>query len=84
ELPDGTTFTGAHELAAALDEKQFAECMASKLYSYALGRSVEVSDRSHLNAIAQRAVEEELSLSELIGAIVTTPAFRAPAPEEKP
>lgn len=78
ELPDGRTFEGADELATLLDRQTFASCVTSKLLVYALGRRLGEEDRADLDAIAERAVAEELTLPDVIVAIVNTPAFRSP------
>lgn len=82
ELPDGTTFEGAEELAEALDEETFAACVTQKLMSYALGRPVTTFDRPTIETVAARAAAEGLSLPEVVLAIVLSPSFRSPAPLE--
>lgn len=82
ELPDGTTFEGADELAEVLDRESVVSCVTQKLLSYSLGRALVDVDRTQIDLIAQRAVAEELNLPELITAIVLTPSFRSPAPLE--
>jgi hypothetical protein len=82
ELPDGTTFEGAGELAAALDEETVIACVAQKLMSYSLGRPLGAIDRPFVEAIAQRAVAEGQTLPEVVLAIVLSPTFRSPAPLE--
>ncbi len=83
ELPDGRMFEGADELAALLDQEAFASCVTSKLLVYALGRRLDLEDHPELEAIAARAVAEQLTLPELLVAIVSTPAFRSPGRMEE-
>jgi hypothetical protein len=78
ELPDGRTFEGAREMATLLDHEVFAGCVTSKLLAYALGRSVGAEDRPDIEAIAERAVAERMTLPDVILAIVNIPAFRSP------
>jgi hypothetical protein len=82
ELPDGTPFAGADELAEVLgDSEAFAGCVTTKLFTYAVGRAPEPSfDGDHLDEIAARAIEQRLAVAEIIDAIVHMPAFRSPAP----
>lgn len=81
ELPDGTEFAGADELAEVLGESEaFAGCVTKKLFTYAVGRAPTTFDSDHLEDIAARAVAEQLDLRHVIDAIVHTPAFRSPAP----
>lgn len=78
ELPDGQTFEGANEMAALVDKQAFARCVSSKLLVYALGRRLGDEDVADLDAIAERAVVENLTLRDVIVAVVTAPAFRSP------
>lgn len=78
ELPDGATFEGAEELARVLDEERFVDCVAQKLFTYSVGRSLAAGERDELSALAAEATRERYTLPDLIRAIVLTPAFRAP------
>ena len=53
KLPDGRTFNGPVELAKMLRSQSdaFAECMAEKMMTYALGRGLEAYDRPALKKI---------------------------------
>ena len=45
-LPDGRAFTGRRELAQLIAaDPAYASCFTSKLYSYALGRLPEITDK---------------------------------------
>jgi hypothetical protein len=83
ELPDGSTFEGASGMAHLVDHEVFASCVTSKLLAYALGRRVGTEDAPDIDAIAERSVAENLTLPELILAIVSTPAFRSPGRMEE-
>ncbi|MCA9620639.1 MAG: DUF1592 domain-containing protein, partial [Myxococcales bacterium] len=80
ELPDGTTFEGAEELASAIGDAVFVRCLTKKLFTYATGRRVVDADEDLLASLGDEATASDASLAELILAIVKTPAFRAPAP----
>lgn len=85
ELPDGTEFAGADELAEVLgDSEAFAGCVTQKLFTYAVGRGTTSWDGSVLDDIAARTIAERLDLHGVIDAIVHTPAFRSPAPLDAP
>lgn len=80
ELPDGTTFDGAEALARLyLDSDVFVGCLSQKLFVYAVGRGVELSEREALASIGAAAAARGDDLPALIDAIVHTPAFRSPA-----
>jgi hypothetical protein len=79
ELPNGTTFEGADELASSIDDAMFVGCLTEKLFMYALGRTIQSRDAPYVREVAERAASEESTLSGLITAIVLSPPFRAPA-----
>jgi len=77
--PAGLTFEGLDGLSQAVStDPQFGECVAKKLFTYGLGRSITESDEPHL----QRAQEEWLtagqtpSIRRLIHALISSEAFR--------
>ena len=82
ELPDGTTFAGADELAQLYaDSPQFVGCVTEKMFTYALGRPVDDDyDETDLEVLVERAADERYDLRRLIDGIVHTPSFRSPAP----
>jgi hypothetical protein len=78
--PEGLAVTGLSGLGQALStDPRFGECLAKKLFTYGLGRTIAASDEPHL----QQAQKEWLSdgqtpsLRRLIHALVATEAFRA-------
>ena len=81
-LPDGRTFTGPLELAAILkiDKDDFAECIADKLLTYALGRGLTPADRTAVRQIAAQLAANDYRFSSLVLGIVNTPQFRLRAP----
>jgi hypothetical protein len=79
-LPTGEPFSGVGELSPLLAKNPaFASCMASKLYSYALGRVPESTsdhmDPASLEAIKTRFVNSTYSFAELVLATATAPTF---------
>ncbi len=78
ELPGGATFEGAEELAQLVDTERFVGCVTQKLFTYSVGRSADVGERAALSALAEEATRERYTLTEVIRAVVLTPAFRSP------
>jgi hypothetical protein len=76
ELPDGTMFNGAYELAGiiAADEK-YTTCTTEKLLTYALGRGIEHWDEPQLELLAER-LGPDFGFRDLITEIVLAPTFR--------
>lgn len=74
ELPDGTTFTGAVELASATEER-FGTCISEKMMTFALGRAMETDDTCRLESIASRSATPEASFDEFLWTVVTSDAF---------
>jgi hypothetical protein len=77
--PNGLTFSGLDGLADAVSsDPRFGACLARKLLTYGLGRSLTVSDEPHL----QRAVAtwltpgETPSIRRLVQALIASEAFR--------
>jgi hypothetical protein len=76
ELPDGTTFDGAIELGAILNQDtRFNQCVTKKALAYALGRAITPSDRCYVADIIERAADRDLSLRELIIQIALSEVF---------
>jgi hypothetical protein len=77
-LPDGTKFQGADGLRKLLLKRKddFAEVLASKLLTYALGRGLETADDPTVERIAERAVKNGYRFSELVKGVVASDAFR--------
>lgn len=74
ELPDGTTFAGAVELASAT-QAQFGNCISQKMMTFALGRAMESDDTCRLEDIASRSATAEASFDEFLWTVVTSDAF---------
>ena len=77
-FPDGTERDGLPGLRAYLRDKRqkdFVENVCRKLFSYALGRSLLLSDKKALDAMQTRLQADRYALGSLIEAIVTSPQF---------
>ena len=77
-LPDGTEVNGSEELKAfLLSERrdQFAHALVTKMLSYGLGRSLELTDEPQIREIAEEFAVQDYRLRTLIKLIVTSEAF---------
>lgn len=77
-LPDGRSFNGPNELKTLLRAKPdaFAECVADKLLTYALGRGLERYDRRTVREIAKQAAAQDYRFSSLVLEIVNSLPFQ--------
>jgi hypothetical protein len=78
-LPDGRAVRGPDGLAAVLKAGSgaFAECLAEKMLTYALGRGLDRDDRKTVKALAQRMAREDYRFSSLVLGIVESEPFQA-------
>ncbi len=79
-LPDGHEVNGIDELKAYLVQhksEEFARSLVKHLLSYALGRSLEFTDRETIDELTRDFVENDFKLSHLIVAIVRSDAFQS-------
>src|SRR5260370_21699029 len=80
-LPSGQKFTGLADLAKIIgSDPGFPACMATKLYTYALGRGVNQTDPNNLDVPALPAASSAfatngLKLQDLVARIVLSPTF---------
>ncbi|MBC8073256.1 MAG: DUF1592 domain-containing protein [Deltaproteobacteria bacterium] len=82
-LPDGTSFADALELAALLaGVDDFAKCTVNKTFTYALGRGVTSSDQPYLDEILVESDADGFTLRDLVLAIATSEPFRMRRGEE--
>jgi len=86
-LPGNRAFSTPAELKRILRAQAdaFAECLAEKLLTYALGRGLERRDKPALRAISRAAAAADYRLSALILEIVKSPLFqmRRAEPEQE-
>ncbi len=78
ELPGGERFNGPIELVGILSQrdKAFAEALAHKMLTYALGRGLEYYDQCAIDKIVQQMEQNEYRLSSLVSGIVLSEPFR--------
>jgi hypothetical protein len=77
EMPDGTKIDGVRGFQAALLAKEdlFLNCLASKLFTYALGRELGFADQEAVRAAVATMKREKYTLRSLIQAIVASEVF---------
>jgi hypothetical protein len=77
-FPDGSTFAGCDGLETALLARPelFANTLAGKLLTYALGRGVEAYDAPALREVVRQARAADYRFSDLVVALVASPPFR--------
>lgn len=77
ELPDGTKFNGAKEMAKVIsDDYRFKTCVSEKFFGYALGRLPEEADRCTINRLGLQFVSPNQSVSQFIISLVQSDPFR--------
>jgi hypothetical protein len=77
-FPDGDSRNGLPGLRDYLRDKRqddFVDNLCRKLFSYALGRSLILSDKSTLDQMRARLAAENFAFGSLVEAIVTSPQF---------
>jgi hypothetical protein len=77
-FPDGSTGTGLDGLRHYLSEKrqdEFVGNLCTKLFAYALGRSLTLSDKATIDKMRARLAKEGYRFGSLVEAIVVTPQF---------
>jgi mono/diheme cytochrome c family protein len=77
KLPDGTEFTGVGGLQDAMLAREglFLDCLARKMFLYALGRELGYSDKPHVDKLVATMKKEGRTLRTLICAIVSSEPF---------
>ncbi|WP_339742129.1 DUF1592 domain-containing protein [uncultured Rubinisphaera sp.] len=76
-LPNGTHFETVEEFRSALaeQEERFLRGLSEKLFTYALGRVVEPSDRQTIDELVSRVQNNDYTLRSLIEGIVVSEEF---------
>jgi hypothetical protein len=76
-MPDGRKLGGVTDLQDAMvaRQDQFLDCLASKLFTYALGRELILADRAALDRAIAGMKKDGLTLKALIREIVTSEPF---------
>jgi hypothetical protein len=77
-MPDGRSFKGPEDLKQILlaDKQAFAQGLADKMLTYALGRGLERYDRRTVKQIANRVGEADYRFSSLVLEIVNSLPFQ--------
>ena len=78
-LPGGHHIDGLEALKDHLlmhEKKRFARALVAKLLSYALGRSLELSDEPDIESLAKQFEDSDFRMSHLILAIVQSEPFQ--------
>ena len=79
ELPDGTRVAGVEGLREHLlteGRGQFAEATVRRLLTYALGRTLDISDQQHIDDLTADFARNDYRLGDLIVAIVRSEPFQ--------
>lgn len=76
-LPDGTAIDGIDGLRDALMERRdlFLNCLAAKLFTFALGREMGLADQPEIRRAVDRVKAGDMTLRSLIHAIVESETF---------
>ncbi|MCB8932560.1 MAG: DUF1592 domain-containing protein [Fimbriimonadaceae bacterium] len=76
-LPDGTKFNGPAQLRKILlaRKEQFVKTFAEKMLVYALGRGLTLTDRCHVDTIAEHAKKSGYRFSSIVEAVVESDPF---------
>ncbi len=77
-LPDGTILRDIRDLKTYLvnDITPFAECLSEKLLTYAIGRSMNYSDRKLIGKIVDANVKTEEGFKDLLLDLIDSESFR--------
>ena len=80
-LPSGETFNGVVELSELIAKNPaYPKCLATKLYTYALGRGAVINDPKHLDPATLTALGEQFSknglkFQDLVAGVINSPTF---------
>ena len=77
KLPDGTAIDGVDDLRKTLllQEDLFLNCLATKLFTYGLGRELGVADQPQIKAAVESTKRNKYTLRSLVAFIVTSESF---------
>jgi hypothetical protein len=85
EMPDGTKFSGAADLKRILraQSAQFTRNIVEKTLTYALGRGLERTDRTVVDAIAAKVAQDNHRFSTLVLEIARSTPFQQRRGEQR-
>ena len=76
-LPTGESFYGTRELSSVIvQDERLSECMAEKLFTYAMGRSPTLDDNASLDGINEHFTANDWAFEDLAIAIAVSQPFR--------
>ena len=77
KMIDGTEFVGVEGLQRVLLQKEdlFLNCLAGKLFTYALGRELGVADQLHVKAAVNHLSTNDRTMKSLIEYVATSEPF---------
>lgn len=80
ELPGGEKFNNVQHFKNVLlgEKDKFARAMTEKLFAYALGRGMDISDRPEIDSILEGLDDHGRTMRYLIDRVVTSPQFISP------
>ncbi|MEO0415540.1 MAG: DUF1588 domain-containing protein, partial [Verrucomicrobiota bacterium] len=80
QLPGGIEFDSMPSFRQAMNDEhgKFERALTNKLMEFALGRSLEISDRPQIDEILAKVHQDQLGFRDLIKEIVLSSAFRKP------
>ena len=77
-LPGGSAVTGIADLKKHLTQnkkEQFAEAFVSKIFTYALGRRLELVDKKVIKELTSKFIASDYRIKELIHIVVASEPF---------
>ena len=77
KLPDGTALDGVDDLRKTLLQKEdlFLNCLATKLFTYGLGRELGVADQPQIKIAVQHTKQNKYTLRSLLQFVATSESF---------
>ncbi|MHC4995180.1 MAG: DUF1585 domain-containing protein, partial [Planctomycetota bacterium] len=78
QLPNGQTFDNVVDFKRILAKRgdQFARCLTEKLLIYAMGRTLEATDRPHIDRIIDDLNKQGRGMADLVQLVVASELFK--------
>ncbi len=84
ELPGMGPFAGPRDMLALIQESpEFASCLNDQLFHYLIGRALTAADACQFEAMLAKSEDGQVTLTDMIKAIVLSDSFRATTSEAK-